>query len=111
MRSPSWKDSITEEKIDPVTKPQASSGPISTSAEPAVSPEEASSIVEKADPWPPIIRALYNKNFRIFWIGNFTSNIGTWMQNIALGWLVLQLTNSSFWLGLIGFVGSLPFLL
>jgi MFS family permease len=33
------------------------------------------------------------------------------MQNVAQGWLVLQLTNSSFWLGLVGFAGSFPFLL
>jgi MFS family permease len=59
---------------------------------------------------PPIIRALRNRNFRIFWSGNFLSNIGTWMQNVAQGWLVLELTNSSFWLGVVGFCGSIPFL-
>ncbi len=42
--------------------------------------------------------------------GNFTSNIGTWMQNVAQGWLVLTLTNSAFWLGVVGFAGSIPFL-
>ena len=41
--------------------------------------------------------------------GNFTSNIGTWMQNVAQGWLVLTLTNSAFWLGVVGFAGSIPF--
>lgn len=62
-------------------------------------------------PWPPIIRSLRNPEFRRFWAGNFLSNIGTWMQNIAQGWLVLQLTNSPFWLGFVGFIGSLPMLL
>ena len=62
-------------------------------------------------PWPPIVRSLRNPEFRRFWAGNFLSNIGTWMQNIAQGWLVLQLTNSPFWLGFVGFIGSLPMLL
>jgi MFS family permease len=59
---------------------------------------------------PQAIRALRNSNFRLFWAGNFTSNIGTWMQNVAQGWLVLTLTNSAFWLGVVGFAGSIPFL-
>jgi MFS family permease len=60
---------------------------------------------------PKAVRALRNPNFRLFWSGNFLSNIGTWMQNVAQGWLVLLLTNSAFWLGVVGFAGSIPFLL
>ena len=60
--------------------------------------------------FPRIVRALGNANFRLFWSGNFLSNIGTWMQNVAQGWLVLVLTNSAFWLGVVGFAGSVPFL-
>ncbi len=56
------------------------------------------------------MRALRNPNFRLFWSGNFLSNIGTWMQNVAQGWLVLLLTNSAFWLGVVAFAGSIPFL-
>ncbi len=59
---------------------------------------------------PQIVRALRNPNFRLFWSGNFLSNIGTWMQNVAQGWLVFTLTNSAFWLGVVGFAGSIPFL-
>lgn len=59
---------------------------------------------------PLAMRALRNPNFRLFWSGNFLSNIGTWMQNVAQGWLVLTLTNSAFWLGVVGFAGSIPFL-
>ena len=62
------------------------------------------------DRFPQVVRALANPNFRLFWSGNFLSNIGTWMQNVALGWLVLTLTNSAFWLGVVGFAGSIPFL-
>jgi predicted MFS family arabinose efflux permease len=65
---------------------------------------------ERAGRFPAIIRALGNPNFRLFWSGNFLSNIGTWMQNVAQGWLVLTLTNSAFWLGVVGFAGSIPFL-
>jgi len=61
--------------------------------------------------FPPVVRALRNRNFRLFWGGNFLSNIGTWMQNVAQGWLVLTLTNNSaFWLGVVGFSASIPFL-
>ncbi len=61
--------------------------------------------------FPQVVRALRNPNFRLFWSGNFLSNIGTWMQNVAQGWLVLTLTdNSAFWLGVVGFAGSIPFL-
>src|SRR5574337_153766 len=53
-------------------------------------------------------RALRHADFRVFWTGNFVSNIGSWMQNVAQGWLVLQLTNSPFWLGLVGFAQQVP---
>ncbi len=60
---------------------------------------------------PRLARALRHRDFRLFWTGNFLSNIGTWMQNIAQGWLVLKLTNSPFWLGVVGFSSSIPILL
>lgn len=60
---------------------------------------------------PRLARALRHRDFRLFWTGNFLSNVGTWMQNIAQGWLVLQLTNSAFWLGVVGFAASFPILL
>jgi MFS family permease len=66
---------------------------------------------EDAARFHPMVRALRNPNFRLFWSGNFLSNIGTWMQNVAQGWLVLVLTNSAFWLGVVGFAGSIPFLI
>ena len=60
---------------------------------------------------PHMVRALRHRNFRNFWIGNFLSNIGTWMQNIAQGWLVLVLTNSPFWLGVVSFAAAVPMLI
>ncbi len=55
-----------------------------------------------------MFRALSHRNYRVFWIGAFISNVGTWMQAVAQGWLVLQLTNSSFWLGVDGFMATAP---
>src|SRR5215207_3867624 len=46
-----------------------------------------------------MFRALSHRNFRLFLSGAFLSNTGTWMQSVAQGWLVLQLTNSGAWLG------------
>ncbi len=56
-------------------------------------------------------RALRHEEFRVFWTGNFISNIGSWMQNVAQGWLVLLLTNSPFWLGFVGFAQQMPALI
>lgn len=55
-----------------------------------------------------MFRALSHRNFRLFWTGAFLSNIGTWMQTVAQGWLVLQLTDSAFWLGVDGFAATSP---
>jgi MFS family permease len=55
-----------------------------------------------------MFRALRHRNFLLFWSGAFLSNTGTWMQAVAQGWLVLQLSNSSFWLGVDGFMATAP---
>ncbi len=51
--------------------------------------------------WPEGVRALRHRNFRVFWWGQLVSLIGTWMQGVAQGWLVLQLTNDPLALGLV----------
>ena len=55
-----------------------------------------------------MFRALSHRNFRLFWAGAFLSNVGTWMQALAQGILVYQLTHSAFWLGLDGFMATAP---
>jgi MFS family permease len=55
-----------------------------------------------------MFRALSHRNFRLFWAGAFLSNTGTWMQAVAQGLLVYQLTNSPFWLGVDGFMATAP---
>ena len=64
-----------------------------------------------ASPVGGMFRALSHRNFRLFWLGAFLSNVGTWMQAVAQGWLVLQLTDSPFWLGVDGFMATAPGLL
>ena len=56
----------------------------------------------------PRFASLQHRNFRLLWAGLIVSNTGTWMQNVAQGWLVLQLTNSPFWLGLLGLSFAIP---
>jgi MFS family permease len=51
------------------------------------------------------------KNFRLYWLGMFISLIGTWVQVVAQSWLMFQLTNSVFLLGLVGFLSSIPIFL
>lgn len=54
------------------------------------------------------IGALRHRNFRIFLGGQVLSLTGTWMQSVAQGWLVLQLTDSPFQVGLVTTLASLP---
>ena len=60
---------------------------------------------------PTALRALRYYNFRLYFIGQAVSLIGTWMQRIAVSWLVYNLTHSAFMLGLVAFAGQIPVLL
>lgn len=62
-------------------------------------------------PFPAGLRALNHRDFRLFWTGQLISLIGTWMQSVGQSWLVLELTNSPFKLGLIGTLQFGPMLL
>ncbi len=55
-----------------------------------------------------VTRALRHRNYQLFFSGQGLSLIGTWMQRLAVSWLVYRLTGSAFLLGLVGFVGQLP---
>ncbi|HEY3744839.1 MAG TPA: MFS transporter, partial [Gemmatimonadaceae bacterium] len=52
-----------------------------------------------------------HRNFRLFWTGQTVSLIGTWMQQVGVGWLALEMTNSAFMVGLVSAAGSFPVLL
>ncbi len=60
--------------------------------------------------WPGL-RALRHRNFRLFYSGQAISLTGTWIQQIALSWLVYRTTGSAFLLGLVTFCSQIPMLL
>jgi MFS family permease len=64
--------------------------------------------VRSANPFRTLAR---HRNFRLFWFGQTISLIGTWMQQVATGWLALELTNSAYMVGLVAAAGSIPILL
>src|SRR5690349_21723924 len=71
------------------------------SAEADVEPLVAPALRQKRTLHLPImLRALRHRNYRLFFIGQLISLIGTWMQQVAQGWLVLRLTDSPLQLGL-----------
>lgn len=55
-----------------------------------------------------LFRSLRYRNFRLNTIGQSISLIGTWMQRIAISWMVYELTNSMFWLGFVSFISLSP---
>jgi len=60
---------------------------------------------------PTRLGALRHRDFRLFWIGQLISQIGTWMQSVAQAWLVLELTHSPLQLGLVSALQFIPVLL
>lgn len=58
-----------------------------------------------------IFPALRSKNYQLYFSGQLVSLIGTWLQIVAQSWLVLELTNSAFLIGLVAAAASLPTLL
>jgi MFS family permease len=62
-------------------------------------------------PLPAGFSSLNQRDFRVFWSGQLVSLIGTWMQRVGQAWLVLELTNSAFKLGLISSLQFMPVLL
>lgn len=76
----------------------------------ATRPSESMRLLGATVRFPLAVRALRHSNFRLFWSGQLVSLVGTWMQMVARGWLVLELTGSAFWLGMVGFATSVPVL-
>ena len=54
------------------------------------------------------VRSLRHRNFRLFFIGQLISLIGTWMQTLAESWLVYRLTGNALLLGAVGFASQIP---
>lgn len=55
-----------------------------------------------------VFRSLRHRNYRLFFTGQSISLIGTWMQRIALPWVVYRMTGSEVLLGVVGFAGTIP---
>jgi len=51
------------------------------------------------------------RDYRLLWVSSVLTQIAQWMLQVSLGWLMLELTNSPFWVGLNGFASGLPFLI
>jgi MFS family permease len=64
--------------------------------------------VRSVNPFRTLAR---HRNFRLFWTGQTVSLIGTWTQQVAIGWLALELSNDPFLVGLVSAAGTLPILL
>jgi MFS family permease len=58
-----------------------------------------------------VLGSLRRRNFRLFLVGQLVSNSGTWMQNVALAWLVLQVSHSPLDVGLVSALQFVPSLL
>jgi MFS family permease len=71
----------------------------------------ANSIKIKVDRVPKTFTSLRHRNFQLYFGGQLVSVSGTWMQVIAQGWLVYQLSHSDFTLGLVGFAAAIPSLI
>ena len=69
--------------------------------------------VEKASSmrWQETFAALKYYNYRLWFVGQIVSLVGTWMQSTAQGYLIYQITGSASYLGLVGFAGGAPSLL
>ena len=55
-----------------------------------------------------LFRSIKHRNFRLFFMGQGLSLIGTWMQMTAVAWLVWRLSHSALLLGLVGFAARIP---
>lgn len=73
--------------------------------------EDVTPAAAVADGFRDRFRALRHRNFRLYWGGQLTSLIGTWMQSVAQGWLMHRLTSSAFMLGLLVFTQFVPVLI
>ena len=75
---------------------------------PADSRAQPERVVAGQISWRKTFAAFRHRNYRLFFFGQLVSFIGTWMQTVAIGWLVYQLSNSALTLGVVKFLGAIP---
>jgi MFS family permease len=59
---------------------------------------------------PQMFASLQHRNYRLYWIGTLVSNTGDWMDQVAIGWLIWELTGSGAYLGIMSFCRAFPIL-
>lgn len=76
-------------------------------------PAEAAAPLRPTDDLPRrrSFGALRHRNFALLWSSLIISNTGTWMQQVGQSWLVLELTNSAFYLGVVSLAFAIPMIL
>jgi len=65
-------------------------------------------VEKKRAPIRHLLRALRSRNYRLFVAGQGVSLVGTWMQHVAMSWLIYRLTGSAMLLGVVGFTSQIP---
>lgn len=89
-------------------KPEEQSKDIIPVAEAEVQAPEYSLVARTADAIKRTFYSLRFRDFRLLWLGGWFSNVGSWIQQVAIGWLVYKLTNSSVSLGIVNFSSTIP---
>lgn len=83
-----------------------------TSEEKYIIGESAEISVGEAGGWTnrfiKVFPALQNRSFRLYFFGQLVSLVGTWLQIVAEGWLVFQITHSAFYVGMVAALATLP---
>ncbi len=80
-------------------------------SKPVAAPETTVTVEEKRNTLARVFHAFTYRDFRLLWFGAFTSSSGTWLQETALAWILLQLTNDPSYLGYNGFLSTAPILI
>src|SRR5262249_26121684 len=80
-------------------------------SKPVTAKEPTVAVEEKRNPLARVFHAFTYRDFRLLWFGAFTSSSGTWLQETALSWILLQLTNDPSYLGYNGFLSTAPILI
>jgi len=71
-------------------------------------PNEPRRVVAGRISWRKTFAAFRHRNYRLFFGGQLISVIGTWMQQVAMGWLVYEISSSAFTLGVVRFASAAP---
>lgn len=88
--------------------PAPERNPVAIATVPADTLAQPRRVVTGGISWRKTFAALRHRNYRLFFFGQLISVVGTWMQTVAIGWLVYQLSNSALTLGVVRFLTAIP---